>query len=59
MAGKNSWPSVKPGFCCCPSAFGEGEGGKQWFIANSFENCCEQKIAGGISFNFKAVFYPL
>lgn len=23
MAGKNSWPSIKPGFCCCPSVFGE------------------------------------
>jgi len=47
MAGKKSWPSVKPDFCCCPSVFGEGEGGKQWFIANSFENCCEQEIMEG------------
>lgn len=26
MAGKNSQPSIKPDFCCCPSALGEGEG---------------------------------
>lgn len=26
MAGKNSRPSIKPEFRCCPSAFGEGEG---------------------------------
>lgn len=56
MAGKNSWPSIKPNFCCCPSVFGEGEGGKQWFIANSFENRCEHRTAEGSNVILKRSF---
>lgn len=56
MVGKNSWTSTKHDFCCCPSVFGEGEGGKQWFIANSFENRCEQKITEGSNLILKRSF---